>query len=226
MNQDLCRRQLRSVRIFTAGSVLIPASPWQSHMYKDTSVAACQQVLSVTSTENQVTEPSPWSHNILISSQTAHSSVRLPALNLLELVVVDAHERNLSAAPLVELVATGLTAETLEQQLSAEVTEGQCKESLPHLWIKQRHTDQSHPGCTEHFSLRDTWFSESTYKVVCGERHVFQHFYMQLLPRQPRDVCVPANRLLLSETGSGEYRKLSTPQPAVGLATAPRAVQN
>lgn len=95
----------------------------------------------------------------------------------------------------MELVATGLTAETLEQQLSAEVTEGQCKEGLPH-------------------------------KVVCGERHVFQHFYMQLLPRQPRDVCVPANRLLLSETGSGEYRKLSTPQPAVGLATAPRVVQN
>lgn len=98
----------------------------------------------------EVTEPSLWSHNILISSQTAHSSVLLPALNLLELVVVDAHERNLGAAPLVELVATGLTAETLEQQLSAEVTEGQCKERLPHLWIKQRHTDQSHPGCTEH----------------------------------------------------------------------------
>lgn len=192
--------------------------------YKRSCLSARNCGFSVSRAE--VTEPSPWSHNILISSQTAHSSVRLPALNLLELVVVDAHERNLSAAPLVELVATGLTAETLEQQLSAEVTEGQCKESLPHLWIKQRHTDQSHPGCTEHFSLRDTWFSESTYKVVCGERHVFQHFYMQLLPRQPRDVCVPANRLLLSETGSGEYRKLSTPQPAVGLATAPRAVQN
>lgn len=192
--------------------------------YKRSCLSARNCGFSVSRAE--VTEPSPWSHNILISSQTAHSSVRLPALNLLELVVVDAHERNLSAAPLVELVATGLTAETLEQQLSAEVTEGQCKESLPHLWIKQRHADQSHPGRTEHFSLRDTWFSESTYKVVCGERHVFQHFYMQLLPRQPRDVCVPANRLLLSETGSGEYRKLSTPQPAVGLATAPRAVQN
>lgn len=150
MNQDLCRRQLRSVHIFTAGTVLIPASPWQSHMYKDTNVAACQHVTAGSVSRAEVTEPSLWRRNILISSQTAHSSMRLPALNLLELVVVDAHERNLGAAPLVELVATGLTAETLEQQLSAEVTEGQCKERLPHLWIKQRHTDQSHPGCTEH----------------------------------------------------------------------------
>lgn len=53
--------------------------------------------------------------------------------DLLELVVVDAHEGNLRAAALVELVATGLTAETLEEQLSAEVTEGQRKEGLPHL---------------------------------------------------------------------------------------------
>lgn len=56
---------------------------------------------------------------------------------LLKLVIVDTHERNLSAAALVEFVTTGLTAETLEQKLSAEVTEGQCEESLPHLSIKQ-----------------------------------------------------------------------------------------
>lgn len=138
--------------------------------YKRSSLSAHNCRLSVSRVE--VTEPSLRSHNILISSQTGHSSVPLPALNLLELVVVDAHERNLSAAPLVELVATGLTAETLEQQLSAEVTEGQCKEGLPHLWIKQRHTDQSHPGCTEHFSqpLRDTCFLKVLTKlcVVSG----------------------------------------------------------
>lgn len=53
--------------------------------------------------------------------------------DLLQLVIVDAHERNLCAAALVELVATGLAAKALEQQLSAEVTEGQREEGLPHL---------------------------------------------------------------------------------------------
>lgn len=64
--------------------------------------------------------------------------------DLLKLVIVDTHEGNLRAAALVELVATGLTAETLEQQLSAEVTEGQCKEGLPHLSVKHRHKHQDH----------------------------------------------------------------------------------
>lgn len=56
--------------------------------------------------------------------------------DLLELVVVDTHEGDLCAAALVELVATGLTAKALEQQLSAEVTEGQREEGLPHLKVK------------------------------------------------------------------------------------------
>lgn len=64
------------------------------------------------------------------------------------MVIVDTHEGNLGAAALVELVATGLTAETLEQQLSAEVTEGQCEEGLPHLSVKHRykHQDQVRPS--------------------------------------------------------------------------------
>lgn len=41
-----------------------------------------------------------------------------------------------------------------------------------------------------------------TYKVVSGERHVLQHLHMQLLPRQPGDVGVPAYGLLLSGTKS------------------------
>lgn len=52
---------------------------------------------------------------------------------LLQLVVVDTHERNLCAAALVELVAARLAAESLEEQLPAEVTEGQREEGLPHL---------------------------------------------------------------------------------------------
>lgn len=52
---------------------------------------------------------------------------------LLQLVVVDTHERNLSAAALVELVAARLAAEPLEQQLPAEVAEGQREEGLSHL---------------------------------------------------------------------------------------------
>lgn len=36
----------------------------------------------------------------------------------------------------MELVAAGLTAKPLEQQLSAEVTEGQREEGLPHLKVK------------------------------------------------------------------------------------------
>lgn len=52
------------------------------------------------------------------------------------MVIVDTHEGNLGAAALVELVAASLTTETLEQQLSAEVTEGQREEGLPHLSIK------------------------------------------------------------------------------------------
>lgn len=57
----------------------------------------------------------------------------MDSLDLLQLVVVDTHEGDLGAAALVELVATGLTAETLEEQLSAEITEGQSEEGLPHL---------------------------------------------------------------------------------------------
>lgn len=50
----------------------------------------------------------------------------------------------------MELVSTGLTAETLEQQLSAEVTEGQCEEGLPHLSIK--HTNvQSETGMARQY---------------------------------------------------------------------------
>lgn len=38
----------------------------------------------------------------------------------------------------MELVAAGLTAKSLEQQLSAEVTEGQREEGLPHLKVKDK----------------------------------------------------------------------------------------
>lgn len=109
----------------------------------------------------------------------------------------------------MKLVSTGLTAETLEKQLSAEVTEGQREEGLPHLSIK--HTIRTNQGSvtTSVFTVRH--WSLSTNKVVGGERHILQHFYMQLLSCQPGDVCIPANRLLLSETGSGELGELSTP---------------
>lgn len=62
--------------------------------------------------------------------------------HLLKLVVVDAHEGDLGAAALVELVAAGLTAKALEQQLSAEVAEGQREKGLPHLKVK----DKQHPS--------------------------------------------------------------------------------
>lgn len=39
----------------------------------------------------------------------------------------------------MELVATGLTAKTLKQQLSAEITEGQREEGLPYLWNTEKH---------------------------------------------------------------------------------------
>lgn len=58
--------------------------------------------------------------------------------DLLQLVVVDAHEGHLCAAALVELVAAGLAAKALEQQLSAEVAEGQREEGLPHLKAKDK----------------------------------------------------------------------------------------
>lgn len=58
--------------------------------------------------------------------------------HLLKLVVVNTHEWDLRAAALVELVAARLTAEALEQELPAEITEGQCEESLPHLPANQR----------------------------------------------------------------------------------------
>ena len=55
------------------------------------------------------------------------------ALPLGDGVHVQAHRGHLAAAVLVELVATGLTAEALEQELAAEVAEGQREEGLPHL---------------------------------------------------------------------------------------------
>lgn len=46
---------------------------------------------------------------------------------------------------LVELVATGLAAEAMEQKLKAEVTEGQAEECLPYLQSQSR----ENPGLVE-----------------------------------------------------------------------------
>lgn len=78
---------------------------------------------------------------VLPGSWTEHHQKcqdRAERSDLLQLVVVDAHEGDLGAAALVELVAAGLTAKALEQQLSAEVAEGQREEGLPHLEVKDK----------------------------------------------------------------------------------------
>lgn len=58
-----------------------------------------------------------------------------PRLGSLSAVVthVNADGGDLGGTMLVELVATGLAAKSMEQKLKAEVTEGQAEECLPYL---------------------------------------------------------------------------------------------
>lgn len=113
----------------------------------------------------------------------------------------------------MELVAAGLAAETLEQQLPAEVAEGQREEGLPHLqgatatargstgvvlgWFK---VVLGSPGVVLGGSR-----PPHTHKVVRCQRNILQNLHVELLSRQPRDVRVPANRLLLPEGKKKEH---------------------
>lgn len=100
----------------------------------------------------------------------------------------------------MELVAAGLAAETLEQQLPAEVAEGQREEGLSHL----QGATATARGST---GVVLGWFKvvlggsrpPHTHKVVRCQRNILQNLHVELLSRQPRDVRVPANRLLLPE---------------------------
>lgn len=81
---------------------------------------------------------------------------------------------------LVELVATGLAAETIEQKLKAEVTEGQAEERLAYLLPHSKEVEaQSGPSLSPHRlpPLSPCY----THEIVHGQWHVFQDLHNELL---------------------------------------------
>ena len=77
-----------------------------------------------------------------------------PILRVLPLgdgVHVQAHRGHLAAAVLVELVATGLAPEAVEEELVAEVTVGQLEEGLADLGGAREREHERHSG----WSLKD-----------------------------------------------------------------------